>query len=187
MAPKKGGKPAKGKGGDDEGPDAKEMAGILEAKLMTLRQRIVYEQERSMKAMEKTEELTKNKTDMDDTSCDLKNKTRSQVSDMTKFYKQMEERQTEQIRQYEKTVEDQNKKKKELQDEIEQALRDKEKMIADKDKQIQELKEKISEMSSDFAQMLKDTLRKMHERVDFANQTWEGDDMVNALVNQMPN
>ena len=37
-------------------------------------------------------------------------------------------------------------------------------------------------MSSDFAQMLKDTLRRMHERVEFANQTWEGDEMVNALV-----
>ena len=56
MAPK-GKKPAKGKGGDDEGPDAKEMAGILEAQLMTLKQRIVYEQERSMNAMKKTDEL----------------------------------------------------------------------------------------------------------------------------------
>ena len=36
MAPKKGAKPAKGKG-DDEGPDHKEMAGILEAQLATLR------------------------------------------------------------------------------------------------------------------------------------------------------
>ena len=65
-------------------------------------------------------------------------------------------------------------------------MKDKEKMITDKDAQIATLKEKISEMSSDFAQMLKDTLRKMHERVDFANQTWEGDDMVNALTGQLP-
>ena len=44
MAPKKGGKaPAKKGGGDDDGPDPKEMAGILEAKLMSLRQRIVFE------------------------------------------------------------------------------------------------------------------------------------------------
>ena len=55
-------------------------------------------------------------------------------------------------------------------------------MIKAKDEAIQQLKEKISEMSSDFAQMLKDTLRRMHERVEFANQTWEGDEMVNALV-----
>ena len=38
-----------------------------------------------------------------------------------------------------------------------------------KDQEIAELKKTISEMSSDFAEMLKDTLRKMHERVDFAN------------------
>ena len=51
MAPKKGGKaPAKKGGGDDDGPDPKEMAGILDAKLVALRQRIVFEQERSMKA-----------------------------------------------------------------------------------------------------------------------------------------
>ena len=36
MAPKKG-KGKAGKAGDDEGPDPKEMTGILEAKLMTLR------------------------------------------------------------------------------------------------------------------------------------------------------
>ena len=96
MAPKKG-KGKAGKAGDDEGPDPKEMAGILEAKLMTLRQRIVYEQERSMKALEKTEELSKNKSNMDQSSDELKGKTRQQVSDMTKFYKQMEERQQQQI------------------------------------------------------------------------------------------
>ena len=42
MAPKKGKKPA-AKKGEDEGPDPKEMAGILEAQLSTLKQRIVYE------------------------------------------------------------------------------------------------------------------------------------------------
>ena len=30
-------------------------------------------------------------------------------------------------------------------------------------------------MSSDFAKMLKTTLRKMQERIDDANQTYEGD------------
>ena len=40
MAPKKGGKgggKGGGKKGDEDGPDPKEMAGILEAKLMMLR------------------------------------------------------------------------------------------------------------------------------------------------------
>ena len=97
MAPKKGGKPAKGKG-DDEGPDAKEMAGILEAQLMTLKQRIVYEQERSMKAMEKTDELTRDKGDMAKDSEDRKAQTREKVDTMTKAYKTMEIEQTEKIR-----------------------------------------------------------------------------------------
>ena len=66
-------------------------------------------------------------------------------------------------------MEEQTAKKKQLQTEIENAHKAKEEMIKEKDAQIQLLKEKISEMSSDFAQMLKDTLRKMHERVDFAN------------------
>ena len=104
MAPKKGGKGAAKKGGDDEGPDQKEMAGILEAKLMALRQRIVYEQERSMKAMEKMEELTGMKSEMESKSEDLKAKTRQQVSEMTKIYKNMEETQTKNIRDHERTV-----------------------------------------------------------------------------------
>ena len=43
------------------------------------------------------------------------------------------------------------------------------------------MKKTISEMSSDFALMLKDTLRKMHERVDFANQSWEGEDIMKEV------
>ena len=37
------------------------------------------------------------------------------------------------------------------------------------------LKERIDTMSSDFAKMLKTTLKKMQERIDDANQTYEGD------------
>ena len=44
MAPKK--KPAKGKGGDDEGPDQAEMTGILEAHVESLKQKLVMQQER---------------------------------------------------------------------------------------------------------------------------------------------
>ena len=50
-------------------------------------------------------------------------------------------------------------------------------MIESKDAESRKLKEKIDEMSSDFAEMLKETLRKMQERVDFANQTWDNDKM----------
>ena len=41
--------------------------------------------------------------------------------------------------------------------------------MKEKEEHIADLKKTISEMSSDFATMLKETLRKMHERVDFAN------------------
>ena len=135
MAPKKGGKPAKGKG-DDEGPDAKEMAGILEAQLMTLKQRIVYEQERSMKAMEKTDELTTTKAEMAKDSEERKNQTRIKVDTMTGAYKKMQEEQTEKIRNSQAIVEEQNAKKKQLQMEIENAHKAKEEMIREKDANI---------------------------------------------------
>ena len=66
MAPKKGGKaPAKKGGGDDDGPDPKEMSGILEAKLLSLRQRIVFEQTRSMKAQGNVTEFQESETDLE--------------------------------------------------------------------------------------------------------------------------
>ena len=43
-----------------------------------------------------------------------------------------------------------------------------------------ELKGRIDTMSSDFANMLKDTLKKMQERIDDANQTYEMDQPGNA-------
>jgi hypothetical protein len=51
MAPKK--KAAKGKGGDDEGPDQSEMNGILEAHVESLKQKLVMQQER-MNVSERT-------------------------------------------------------------------------------------------------------------------------------------
>ena len=35
---------------------------------------------------------------------------------------------------------------------------------------------KIDEMSSDFAQILKSCLEKMSERIDFGNQSWNGEE-----------
>ena len=62
-----------------------------------------------------------------------------------------------------------------LKDEIDQLKKEKEEMIDTKDAELRKLRERIDEMSSEFAQMLKDVLGKMSERVDFANQSWEGD------------
>lgn len=49
-------------------------------------------------------------------------------------------------------------------------------MTTEYEKKIFELKGKIDTMSSDFAKMLKETLQKMQERIDDANQTYEGAD-----------
>ena len=62
-----------------------------------------------------------------------------------------------------------------LKDEIDQLKKEKDEMIDTKDAELRKLRERIDEMSSEFAQMLKDVLGKMSERVDFANQSWEGD------------
>ena len=43
------------------------------------------------------------------------------------------------------------------------------------DEDLRTLQMRIDTMSSDFAEMLKTTLNKMQERIDDANQTYEGD------------
>ena len=48
-------------------------------------------------------------------------------------------------------------------------------MIQKKDEELHLLQQRIDTMSSDFAEMLKTTLNKMQERIDDANQTYEGD------------
>ncbi len=48
-------------------------------------------------------------------------------------------------------------------------------MITSFEQQIFKLKERIDTMSSDFAKMLKTTYKKMQERIDDANQTYEAD------------
>ena len=100
---------------------------------------------------------------------------------MTKRYKEMEEEYTKKIKMAEQRVEDQNAQKKKLQEDIDRALKEKERKLKEKEENIADLKKTISEMSSDFATMLKETLRKMHERVDFANQTWEGEEIVKEV------
>ena len=48
-------------------------------------------------------------------------------------------------------------------------------MVTQYEQDIFKLKERIDTMSTDFAKMLKTTLKKMQERIDDANQTYEGD------------
>ena len=47
--------------------------------------------------------------------------------------------------------------------------------MAKYEQEIFKFKERIDTMSTDLAKMLKTTLKKMQERIDDANQTYEGD------------
>lgn len=48
-------------------------------------------------------------------------------------------------------------------------------MVTRYDSDIFMLRERIDTMSTDFAKMLRTTLTKMQERIDDANQTYDGD------------
>ena len=54
-------------------------------------------------------------------------------------------------------------------------MTEKEEMITKYEMNILKLKERIDTMSTDFALMLKSTYKKMQERIDDANQTYEAD------------
>ena len=94
---------------------------------------------------------------------------------MTQIYKSMEKSYNEKIELHEQEVEQQEQSKKELTAEINQLQLAKDDMITQYDATIFKLKERIDTMSSDFAKMLKTTYKKMQERIDDANQTYEAD------------
>ena len=72
-------------------------------------------------------------------------------------------------------MEAQELQKKQLKDDIARLQTEKDQMITKHEESILKLKERIDTMSSDFAQMLKSTYKKMQERIDDANQTYETD------------
>ena len=112
---------------------------------------------------------------MTDNMADDKEKTREMVTKMTQIYKSMEKSYNEKIEMHETEVEEQELKKKQLKEDIQKLQQAKEIMMTEYEQQIFKLKERIDTMSSDFAKMLKTTLKKMQERIDDANQTYEGD------------
>ena len=89
---------------------------------LALRQRIVYEQERSTKSMEKTESLTQEREEMAEESERRKREIREKVTDMTTHYKAMEKRLTGEITEREKEVAKQEQRIKELKSDIEKAI-----------------------------------------------------------------
>ena len=175
---KKGGKKKAGgkKGGDDDGEISQDILNdILTAKVMSLKARLVLEQDRRDNADSKVEEIREEGETMTETMADDKVRTREMVTKMTQIYKSMEKQYNEKIEMHETEVENQEKTKKALKEDIQQLQQAKEDMMTQYEQSIFKLKERIDTMSSDFAKMLKTTLKKMQERIDDANQTYEGD------------
>ena len=88
MAPKK--KAAKGKGGDDDGPDQGEMTGILQAHVDSLKQKLVLQQERQNGSLAKQEKIQLNELDMGKDMEAHRMKTQEMVKSMTATYREME-------------------------------------------------------------------------------------------------
>ena len=169
---KKGGK----KGGDDDGEiDPAVLNDILTAKVMSLKARLVLEQERRDNADCNIDAIREEGITMTDTMGEDKGRTREMVTKMTSIYKNMEKMHNTKIEEDETQVEEQDRTKKALKEEIQQLQQSKEEMMTSYEQSIFKLKERIDTMSSDFAKMLKTTLKKMQERIDDANQTYEGD------------
>ena len=87
----------------------------------------------------------------------------------------METDANEKIVHAETEVDKQEKQKKELKENIANITKEKDEMMQKMDEDLHMLQQRIDTMSSDFAEMLKTTLNKMQERIDDANQTYEGD------------
>ena len=171
---KAGGK--KKKGGDDDGEiDQGELHLMLAAKVASLKARLVLEQERRDNADNNVEEIREQGETMNTNMDDEKVRTREMVTKMTQIYKSMEKTYNEKIQMSEGTVDEQERDKKQLKSDIAELIKEKEDMITRYDSDIFKLRERIDTMSTDFAKMLRTTLTKMQERIDDANQTYEGD------------
>ena len=99
---KKGGK----KGGDDDGEiDSSVLNDILNAKVMSLKARLVLEQERRDNADSNVEAIREEGETMTETMGDDKTNTREMVTKMTQIYKSMEKSYNENIETFETEVE----------------------------------------------------------------------------------
>ena len=171
MAPKK--KAAKGKGGDDEGPDQGEMAGILEAHADALKQKLVMQQERMNASMAKQERIQKAEEQMDVDMQKHKVDTQEMVKNMTSAYRSMEEDLLKTIKKNEDRANEQDKAKSELKEEIARLQVEQDEMEKNKDAEIKQLKEQLDEVSSDFANLLKNQLEKFKQRVVQGHNSFE--------------
>ena len=164
------------KGGDEDGPDPAEMLIILEAQRESLAQRLVMEQERENGSEMKIENLLEEGEKLEEEKDEEIIKTKGLIRGMTHMYREMEKELQTTIKSKETTFAEQEDLKKVLQKDIQDLNAQRERMIAEKEATIQSLRERIDEMSSDFAQILKSCLEKMSERIDFGNQTFQGEE-----------
>ena len=103
---KKGGKKKGGgkKGGDDDEMDEGVLNDILTAKVLSLKARLVLEQERRDNAESNIEGIREEGATMTDTMDEDKSKTREMVTKMTSIYKSMEKSYNEKIVEFEGEV-----------------------------------------------------------------------------------
>ena len=172
---KKAGGGKKKKAGDDDEINQDQLYEVLKAKVDSLKSRIFLEQERRDNAMALTEEIREKEQGLDTKMDEHHENTRDQVKAMTKIYKNMEDGKNTEIDKCSQEVSDQEAEKRKLQQEIAKLQKEKEDKVAEKQEQIGNLRDRINVISSNFAELLKSTLIKMQERIDDANQTYEGD------------
>ena len=172
---KKGGGAKKKKGGDDDEINQDQLYDMLKAKVEALKSRIYLEQERRDNAEAIIDDIRQRESALDKEMDDQKDDTDTQVNNMTKIYRQMEDSKNTEITESRKEVEKQEQLKKQLIDEIAKLQKQKEEQIMKKEEEIGVLKDRIDVISSNFAELLKSTLTKMQERIDDANQNYEGD------------
>ena len=172
---KKGGGAKKKKGGDDDEINQDQLYDMLKAKVEALKSRIYLEQERRDNAEAIIDDIRQRESALDKDMDDQKDETDTQVNNMTKIYRQMEDSKNTEITLSRKEVETQEQTKKQLIDEIAKLQKQKEEQIMKKEEEIGVLKDRIDVISSNFAELLKSTLTKMQERIDDANQNYEGD------------
>ena len=166
----------KAKKGDDDGEiDQSTLNEILTAKVQALKAKLVLEQERRDNSDANVEGIREEGSEMQEKMDGDWQKTREMVNKMTSIYKKMEKEYSEKIEHSEAKVHEQEQSKKKLKEEIGALEHAKEEMITQYDSKIFKLRERIDTMSTDFARMLKNTLKKMQDRIDDANQTYEGD------------
>ena len=178
MAPKK--KAAKGKGGDDDGPDQGEMTGILQAHVDSLKQKLVLQQERQNGSQAKQEKIQLSELDMGKDMEAHRIKTQEMVKSMTALYREMERGLLKTITEQQQEVENKEQMKRDLNQQINQLNIQKEEMIMEKETEIRKLKEQLDEVSSDFANLLKNQLNKFQQRVVQGHQSFEQNQESNA-------